>query len=105
MIVQLIGTKYVQICEGVWLRRTHKVPPLFGTDGRMDMNPMSPVRGIRSAGDNNVICNVYHKNNVFLIVQGVAKDFAPYQGHVYDLFKGIVTYLQPITFILRNYIL
>ena len=43
------------------------------------------------------------QNNVFLIVQGVAKDVAPSQGHVYGLFKGInlsVTYLQPITFII-----
>ena len=47
------------------------------------------------------------QNNVFLIVQGVAKDVAPLQGHVYGSFKGInliVTYLQPITFILWNYI-
>ena len=40
------------------------------------------------------------QNNVFLIVQGVAKDVAPSQGHVHGSFKGIVTYLQPITFIL-----
>ena len=38
------------------------------------------------------------KNNVVLIVQGVAKDVAPSQGHVYGSFKGIVTYLQPIIF-------
>ena len=38
------------------------------------------------------------QNNVFIIVQGVA--VAPSQGHVYGSFKGIVTYLQPITFIL-----
>ena len=44
------------------------------------------------------------QNNVFLIVQRVAKDVAPSQGHVYGSFKGIVTYLQPITFILWNYI-
>ena len=44
------------------------------------------------------------QNNVFLIVQGVANDVAPSQGHVYGSFKGIVTYLQPITFILWNYI-
>ena len=44
------------------------------------------------------------QNNVFLIVQGVAKDVAPSQGHVYGSFKGIVTYLQPIQFILWNYI-
>ena len=36
------------------------------------------------------------QNNVFLI----AKDVAPSQGHVYGSFKGIVTYLQPITFIM-----
>ena len=41
------------------------------------------------------------QNNVFLIVQGVAKDVAPSYGS----FKGIVTYLQPITFILWNDIL
>ena len=44
------------------------------------------------------------QNNVFLIVQGVAKDVTPSQGHVYGSFKGIVTYLQPMTFILWNYI-
>ena len=47
---------------------------------------------------NNVICNVdvgiYHKNKVFLIVQGVAKDVPPSQGHVYGSFKGIVTYVM-----------
>ena len=32
MIVQLIGTKYVQICEAVGLSRANKVPPVFGTD-------------------------------------------------------------------------
>ena len=36
------------------------------------------------------------QNNVFLIVQGVAKDVAPSQGHVHGSCKGIVTYLQPI---------
>ena len=30
------------------------------------------------------------QNNIFLIVQGVAKDVAPSQGHVHGSFKGIV---------------
>ena len=47
-------------------------------------------------------CTIQNNVHVFLIVQGVAKDVvAPsQQGHVYGSFKGIVTYLQPITFIL-----
>ena len=54
MIVQLIGTKYVKICEAVWAEsRTHH--PYSGrTNGHTDMNPMSPVRGIRPAGDNKM---------------------------------------------------
>ena len=48
MIVQLIGTKYVKICE----RRTDRQTdvPDRCTDGHTDMNHMSPVRGIRPAG-------------------------------------------------------
>ena len=37
------------------------------------------------------------QNNVFLIVQGVAMDVAPFQGHGHGSFKGIVTYFQPIS--------
>ena len=39
------------------------------------------------------------QNNVFLIVQGVAKDAAPSQGHVHGSFKGIATYLQSYLFV------
>ena len=56
MIVQLSGTKYVQICEAVWASRAHKVPQTDGrtdrcTDTHTDMNPMSLVRG--ELGDKN----------------------------------------------------
>ena len=48
------------------LSRTHKVPPVFWTDAqtdaRMDMNLMSPVGGIRSAGHKNA-CDVVFSNN------------------------------------------
>ena len=57
MIVQLIGTKYMQICEVVWAEsRTQSTTRIRDrrTDGRTDahtdMNPMSPVRAIRPKG-------------------------------------------------------
>ena len=41
------------------------------------------------------------QNNVFRIVQGLAIGmFAPFQGHVYGSFKGIMVTYLPITFIL-----
>ena len=60
MIVQLIGTKYVQILEAVWADpSTHmQYHPFYGiaaqncTHACMDMNPMSLVRGMCLAENN-----------------------------------------------------
>ena len=60
MIVQLIGTKYVKICEAVWAKsHTQNTTPIRDgwTHWRTDMYPMSPVRGIRPAVDNKYFFN------------------------------------------------
>ena len=49
LVVQLIDTKYVQICESVWaVSRSHKVPPVFWMEARTWIL-CPPVRGIRFA--------------------------------------------------------
>ena len=64
MIVQLIGIKCVQICEAVWAEsRTQNNTPIRNghtdrrTDGRTDMNPMSPVRGDKNSNTFNPECD------------------------------------------------
>ena len=74
MIVQLIGTKYLQICEAVWTEsRTQSTTPI--RDGRTDTRTDArtwilcpPVRGIRHAGDNNKAASCltfYHNEHLF----------------------------------------
>ena len=55
MIVQLIAPGLCKYVKLFGLSRAHKVPPVFGMDAHTDMNPMSPVRGIRPAGDKYVV--------------------------------------------------
>ena len=62
MIVQLIGTKYVQICEAVWAesltQNTNRIRDGL-RDAHTDMNPMFPVRSICPAGDNKIVVFQY----------------------------------------------
>ena len=59
-----------QVCANMWSSLgAHKVPPEVGLDtwlhAHTDMNPMSPVWGIRTAGDNNsldVECKHLHSS-------------------------------------------
>ena len=48
----------------------------------------------------NVDVLIYHTKQRISHCSGVAKDVAPSYVHVHGSLKGIVTYLQPMTFIL-----